>query len=39
MPDLIELVEKLADAFDRLQLRYALGGALAASYYSTAEPT
>jgi hypothetical protein len=27
MPDLIELVEKLADAFERLQLRYALGGA------------
>jgi predicted nucleotidyltransferase len=39
MPDLIELVEKLADAFERLQLRYVLGGALAASYWGTPRAT
>jgi predicted nucleotidyltransferase len=39
MPSLIELVEKLADAFERLQLRYAIGGALAASYWGTPRAT
>jgi predicted nucleotidyltransferase len=39
MPSLIELVEKLADAFERLQLRYALGGALVASYWGTPRAT
>lgn len=39
MPDLIELVAKLADAFERLQMRYALGGALATSYWGTPRAT
>jgi predicted nucleotidyltransferase len=39
MPDLTDLVIQLADAFDRLQIRYALGGALAASYWGTPRAT
>lgn len=39
MPDLIDLVIKLAESFDRLQLRYALGGALATSYWGTPRAT
>src|SRR3990172_2233046 len=39
MPDLLELVTELASAFDRLQLRFALGGALATSYWGIVRAT
>jgi hypothetical protein len=39
MPDLIQLVAELAAAFDRLGLRYALGGALATSYWGIERST
>jgi predicted nucleotidyltransferase len=39
MPDLIQLVAELAAAFDRLKLRYALGGALATSYWGIERST
>lgn len=39
MPDLIQLVADLATEFDRLGLRYALGGALATSYWGIERST
>jgi hypothetical protein len=39
MPDLIQLVAELAAAFERLKLRYALGGALATSYWGIERTT
>lgn len=39
MPQLLELVVELATAFDRLQLRYAVGGALASSYWGIVRTT
>jgi predicted nucleotidyltransferase len=39
MPDLLEIVAELASAFDHLQLRFALGGALATSYWGIVRTT
>lgn len=39
MPNLIELVERLASAFERIHIRYALGGALANNYWGTVRAT
>ena len=39
MPDLLQLVADLAAVFDRLGLRYALGGALATSYWGIERST
>lgn len=39
MPELLELVTELASVFDRLQMRFALGGALATSYWGIVRTT
>jgi len=39
MPDLIDVVVKLAGVFDHLQIRFALGGALAANYWGIVRAT
>lgn len=39
MPNLIELVERLASAFERIQIPYAVGGALANNYWGTVRAT
>jgi hypothetical protein len=39
MSSLIKLVTDLANTFDRLQLRYAIGGALAANYWGVVRST
>jgi len=39
MPNLIEVIDKLAEAFERLQLRYAVGGALANNYWGILRAT
>jgi predicted nucleotidyltransferase len=39
MPNLIDVVVKLAGVFDRLQLRFALGGALANNYWGIVRTT
>lgn len=39
MPDLLALVTELASVLDRLQMRYALGGALATSYWGIVRTT
>jgi len=39
MPNLLDVVTELASAFDRLQLRFALGGALATSYWGIVRTT
>ena len=39
MPNLIDLVDQLAEAFDRLQVRYAIGGALASNYWGIVRAT
>ena len=39
MPNLLDIVTELASAFDRLQLRFALGGALATSYWGIVRTT
>ena len=39
MPNLLDVVTELAGAFDRLQLRFALGGALATSYWGIVRTT
>ena len=39
MPNLIELVGTLADVFTRLQIRFAIGGALANNYWGIVRTT
>lgn len=39
MPDLIDVVVKLAGVFQRLQIRFALGGALANNYWGIVRAT
>jgi hypothetical protein len=39
MPDLLQLVAELAAVFDHLRLQFALGGALATSYWAIARAT
>jgi hypothetical protein len=39
MPDLIDIVGRLAEIFQRLQIRYALGGALANNYWGIVRTT
>jgi hypothetical protein len=39
MPNLIDIVDQLASAFERIQIRYAVGGALANNYWGTVRAT
>jgi hypothetical protein len=39
MPDLVRIVNDLAAVFDRLQIRFALGGALATNYWGVVRTT
>jgi hypothetical protein len=39
MPSLIDVVDVLAEAFDHLQLRYAVGGAIANNYWGIVRTT
>jgi predicted nucleotidyltransferase len=39
MPNLLDIVTEMAGAFDRLQLQFALGGALASSYWGIVRTT
>jgi hypothetical protein len=39
MPNLIEIVGRFADVFDRLQIRFAVGGALANNYWGVVRTT
>jgi hypothetical protein len=39
MPTLIDLVEALGEVFDKLQLRYAVGGAIANNYWGIVRAT
>lgn len=39
MPNLLEIVSNLADCFDRLKLRYAVGGAIANGYWGIVRNT
>lgn len=39
MPNLLEVVSSLAEAFDRLKLRYAVGGAIANGYWGIVRTT
>jgi predicted nucleotidyltransferase len=39
MPNLLEIVSKLTESFERLQLRYAVGGAIATSFWGIVRTT
>lgn len=39
MPNLVEIVGKFADVFDRLRIQYAIGGALANNYWGIVRTT
>jgi hypothetical protein len=39
MPNLLEIVSNLAESFDRLNLRYAVGGAIANGFWGIVRTT